>query len=284
MTWAILDPRLFENHDRVEDVLRQVVAVLRYSGAVVPETRPYWPLLEKEAFSPLRRQARHIDEIRSYRRRHGLEAPFPKAPVAGLDRLLQGTKTVWGPVLEDLVLACASKDETILVTRLIEGRNLKRHIDQDNREVLREKTLWEIRTDFKHRPIRIPLICVERNLRVPWTTRLDEALPASQDGSIFPFCPPIDWREDGAVYGTTKARPCWNEEGRKRSWAHPRTPGEPRHWDVYLNTPELQEEYGLQYLNVVRFGGPPGEGSPGHLHHVPTQKEGKLRKRAGWKC
>lgn len=282
--WAILDPRLFEEHDQLEDVLRQLVRVLRRSQAKVPETRPYWPRLEREHFAPLRRHIRDIDEIRRYRFRDGLTTPFRKVPIAGLDRLLQGTDPDWASVLEGLILACASSEETILVTRLIEGRNLKRHLDQDSREALREKILWDVRMDFGDGPIRIPLICVERNLQVPWTIRFDEALPASEDGASFPFCPPAGWQDEAAVHGTFKARLCWFDKEKKRCWSHPRTPGKPRHWDVDLNTAELREEYGLDYLNIVRFGGPTEEGPPGSLHHVPATLQGQIRKKTGWKC
>ncbi len=282
--WAILDPRLFEEHDRLQDVLRQLVTVLRRSKAKIPEIRPYWVRLEREHFTPLRGHDRDIDEIRRYRSREGLGESVPKASISGLDHLLQGTDPDWISIFADLVVACALTDYTILITRLIEGRNLKRHLDQDNREALREKILWDIRIELGASPIRIPLICVERNLLVPWTTRFDEALPAIEDGAPFPFCPPTGWQGEMAVHGTTKARLCWFDKDRKRSWAQPRTPGAPRHWDVHLNSADLRDEYGLDYLNIVRFGGPREEGLPGSLHHVPAILQGQLRKKTGWRC
>lgn len=284
MMWAILDPRLFEEHDRLQDVLRQLVTVLRRSKAKIPEIYPYWPRLETERFAPLRRYNRDLDEIRLYRSREGLGGSVPAASISGLDHLLKGTDPDWVSIFADLVLACALAEETILVTRLIEGRNLRRHLDQDNREALREKILWDIRIELGASPIRIPLICVERNLVVPWTTRFDEALPAIEDGALFPFCPPTGWQDEMVVHGTNKARLCWFDKDRKRSWAQPRTPGAPRHWDVQLNSADLRDEYGLDYLNIVRFGEPPDEGRPGSLHHLPENLRSQLRKETGWKC
>ena len=44
------------------------------------------------------------------------------------------------------------------------------------------------------------------------------------------------------------------------------------------------DEYGLDQLNVVRWGAPHEEGAVGALHHVPRRTEHRLKKGTGWSC
>jgi hypothetical protein len=55
------------------------------------------------------------------------------------------------------------------------------------------------------------------------------------------------------------------------------------HWDVFIQSPGLQEAVGLRQINVVEFGAPGHEGNAGQLHHIPDSKLGKSTG-TGWSC
>ena len=80
---------------------------------------------------------------------------------------------------------------------------------------------------------------------------------------------------------THESRPTWRDR-KSNHWARPATGGG-HHWDVYLE-PSLAEEYGLGQLNIVQWSAPASEGAPGSIHHVPTSKKSRLRKKTGWSC
>lgn len=111
------------------------------------------------------------------------------------------------------------------------------------------------------------VLCIEKTC---WNLRL------RAEGQALSRVPAV-----ASVFRTHEARPAWLD-ARGNAWAKPSTGGG-YHWDVYLS-PELDDEYGLGQLNIVAWGGPPAEGLPGSLHHVPGHKQGRLKKKTGWTC
>jgi hypothetical protein len=189
----------------------------------------------------------------------------------------------WVDLMAGILTRCVLTDEeTILVTRLIFGRNAREH-SGPGRCRLTEKTCWNLRLRLPGQEVRrIPAVCSRRNVSVPWTARFDDSLPAETDGASFPFCPPPDWLKSSVrVFGTHEGRPAWSDT-QGNYWACPAA-GRGYHWDVYLGS-GLADTYGLDQLNIVRWGAPPEEGVVGALHHVPRDKRPRLRKTAGWVC
>ena len=81
-----------------------------------------------------------------------------------------------------------------------------------------------------------------------------------------------------------ESRPVWIDE-RGYGWARPNIMGgKGHHWDVYITDVKVAERIGLSQLNIVEFGAPPEQGRPGSLHHLPKQKQGRLRDDTGWTC
>jgi hypothetical protein len=80
--------------------------------------------------------------------------------------------------MRHLLARCARTDETILVTRLVQGRNARVH-DHDGRPALVEKVCWELGVSTGGRRHRIP--CV----RPTWADRLGHfwAEPAAQEAT-----------------------------------------------------------------------------------------------------
>lgn len=145
-----------------------------------------------------------------------------------------------------------------------------------------EKSVWNLRVQVPGVELRrVPAVANRRNITVPWTTRFDEKLPAENEAA-FPFCPPSDWLKSNVrAFETHQSRPAWLD-AKGNHWACPAT-GWGYHWDVYLES-RLADGYGLDQLNIVRWGAPSEEGATGSIHHVPKEKKQSLKKRTGWSC
>jgi hypothetical protein len=189
----------------------------------------------------------------------------------------------WRDVMQKLLAGCILTEEpTVLITRLVEGRNINVH--RHGKVILEEKTCWNLRIQpTGHATVRIPCVHSSRNHEVSWTCRYDVRLPAIQDGASFPFCPLADWENSSVtVIRVHQSRPAW-VDSHGNCWARPSTGGG-HHWDVYLEGRGMLEEYGIDQLNIVQWGAPATEGAPGGIHHVPKDKLGRLKTRVGWSC
>ena len=284
---AVLDPLLFGGHRPIaESELAEVARILRNAEARIP-AGSYWKRLELELIRPLNRRSTHklragLDAIRSF----VSSVPFPRPParVAVWDfrTLFQQAGPVWIEVMARILTGCIlTGEETILISRLRSERNTRTH-SGPNRCRLTEKTCWNLRIQVPDTALRrVPVIANRRNVSIPWTTRFDDRLPAAAEAS-FPFCPPRDWFKSSVrAFETHQGKPAWLD-AKGNHWACPAT-GWGYHWDVYLQA-GLADEYGLDQLNIVRWGAPSEEGVVGTLHHVPREKRQRLKKSTGWSC
>ncbi|MCP4659706.1 MAG: hypothetical protein GY856_30250 [bacterium] len=224
-----------------------------------------------------------LDAIRSF----AAKIRFPEAPprVAVWDFRAWFTQAgpEWVEVMARTLIGCVlTGEETILITQLLPGRNAKEH-SGPGRCRLTEKTCWNLRVSVPDTDCRrIPAVCSRRNVSIPWTIRFDDTLPAESDGASFPFCPQRDWfKSSVCAFETHQGRPAWLD-AKGNHWACPGT-GWGHHWDVYLDL-HLRDRYGLGQLNIVRWGSSPGAGVVGDLHHVPREKQPRLKIRTGWTC
>lgn len=286
---AVLDPVLFSTDDPARtSELSEIVQILRKFRARIPDAPFYWSKLQRELIQPLSRSSSReiqvaLDAIRSFVSR----VRFPEAPphVAVWDfrKMFGIPDPEWVGIMARLLTGCALTGEpTVVITRLIIGRNAEEHAGP-NRCRLLEKTCWNLRVRTSARETsQIPLVCRRRNVSVRWTTRFDDRLPAEDDRALFPFCPPKDWvKSSTGVFDTHQGRPAWLDV-KGNHWACPAT-GWGFHWDVYLEQ-GVSDRYGLSQLNIVRWGAPPTEGATGDLHHVPRDKKSRLKSTAGWTC
>ncbi|WNG24748.1 hypothetical protein F0U62_12545 [Cystobacter fuscus] len=297
---VILDPALFltdvpghltaEEDAKLVQLHGDAVRVCRQGHSVVA-VGDYWKKLQQELVWPLER-------IGSQRLKAGLSAlrdlakpqtlpaipPHSRKKVWGIKQLFEWPKlgSNWLEIMESLLVRCALLEEPLMIlVRNFEGRNQRTHAA--GRCNLIEKTRWRIRIQVTGTPpCIIPCIRSPRNLSVEWTQRFDERLPAQVDKARFPFCPPAKWwGRDVKPFRTMESKPAW-EDARGNGWARPATGGG-RHWDVYISDPNLTETIGLNQLNIVQWEVTP-EGKVGDIHHVPTEKQGRLASIAGWSC
>lgn len=301
MTIAVLDPALFltsqptgpipdAEEKALARIIDDVVRTCRAQRAVIPAPDWYWKDLQRELMGPLYPRLRDprlkvgLDELRRYARPMSL----PGRPERGKTKMWhvrplfdwRRLSAKWLGVMEDMLLGCAQRDEnTVLVTRLFEGRNMRLHAVQ--KCTLTEKTRWRIYVHVPGRPPRhIPCVRNPRNLTAPWTARLDEKLP---DSGRFPFCPPKHWwRQRTEVCRTFESKPAWID-GFGNGWIQPATGGD-NHWDVFLDDVHLREAVGLNQINVVAWGTAEKGKVPGELHHVPKEKASHVDKDAAWTC
>lgn len=284
---AVLDPLLFSGPQPVsEPELDEVVRILRHTQAQIPES-PYWRKLQLEIVQPLVRGSSRelrirLDVIRGYVSSVRFPELPPRVKVWDFRLLFEQAGPDWVDVMAGILTTCALSEETLLVTRLIDGRNARDHSGPGECRLV-EKTCWNLRVQAPGTEVRrIPAVCSRRNVSIPWTTRFDDRLPAADDEASFPFCPPQGWFKSSIrAFRTHSSRPAW-EDVKGNHWACPAT-GWGYHWDVYLQS-GLADEYGLGQLNVVRWGAPAEEGAVGDLQHVPQAKRHRLRKTTGWSC
>ncbi len=305
---AILDPLVVDPQDPLPFAMLDPLVRYMCSHRIrIPIERLYHGRLVREFLQPLakRQEAARAKDPIARRYLDALDQlghlfqPLPFAPlpghitVWGFRALFERMGSDWVDLLVRLVSACSlTTEETILITRPIEGRNCRRRSHGAIQMI--EKTVWNLRVRAEGRTVRVACVCTPRNLLAPFTTRYDDALPVRGDGAsnAFYFDPPIDWckaarrssltgqTEEIRPIVTLRARPVWLD-AHGNGWAEPNTPGQHHHWDVYLESPRLVQDYGLGQLNVVRFGAPAEEGHPGALHHLPKEKRGRLKKQTG---
>lgn len=284
---AVLDPLLFDGVQPVSKAeLDEVVRILQSTRAKIPDSS-YWRRLQLEIVQPLvRKSSREIrvrlDAIRGYLSSVRFPELPPRVNVWDFRLLFEQAGPDWTDVMATIVTGCALIEETLLVTRLIAGRNVRDHSGPGDCSLV-EKTCWNLRVQVPGTEVRrIPAVCNRRNVSSPWTTRFDDRLPSADDIATFPFCPPQDWFKSSVrAFETHQGRPAW-ADAKGNHWSCPAT-GWGYHWDVYLQ-PDLADEYGLDQLNVIRWGAPPEEGAVGALHHVPRRKAHRLKKTTGWSC
>ena len=285
---AVLDPVLFSTDTRRSE-LDEVVRLCRKYGARIPDASFYWHKLQRERIQPLSREG--LREIRSALdalRSRASTVQFPEAPpritLWDFRTMFGALGREWVDVMARLLTGCALTGEpTILITRLVLGRNAEEHSGPERCRLI-EKTCWDLRVQAPGSGRRrIPLVRHRRNVAIQWTTRFDDRLPAEDDGARFPFFPPADWHKSSVrVCKTHESRPTWLDVMGSH-WACPAT-GWGYHWDGSLES-SLSERYGLSQLNVVCWGAPPDEGAVGDLHHVPRKKGSRLKSAgAGWAC
>jgi hypothetical protein len=283
---AILDPVLFDPAAPLSTgSLGELIRLLRRKRARIPDVDWYWDVLQRQLIRPLHGRPGYqtLDLLRDFARPVSLPLPSRPPRVWSFRQMFGVLGDPWLMIMERLVIgAVLSNEETVLLTHLRQNRNLA--ICQGPGQcTLAEKTCWNLRVQPAGGELcRVPVVCRERNVTVPWTCRFDDRLPASADRADFPFCPPPDWhKSDVEAAITHKSRPTWRDH-QGNHWARPAT-GEGHHWDVYL-TQVRADEYGLGQLNITRWGAPSKEGVAGSLHHVPRDKQGRLEKKTGWHC
>ena len=315
---AVVDPYLlyFDEEKGLKpvaaDTLADMVRMLDESGASIPEDEFYWPKIWSELGAPLlgrmrdnRDYKRHLDALR--RRARHTRIPAPPAEIrlesSAFQLMFGGLGAGWVQTMQGILAGCVGLDETILLTRLIPGRNARPSDHEDYRHVFVEKTCWEfVIQPGGAEPRRVACVCSSRNMEVPWTCRYADGLPSEEDGGKCPFYPPEDWREESRrAVEHKKSRPCWQDD-QDLFWAEPQAQSLSRsayHWDVYLewNPNIMQRNLGKKikgkkikgknkkdeapYMNVCRWRSgweKDGEGRPGDIHHPDEMKD-----KPGWR-
>jgi hypothetical protein len=175
----------------------------------------------------------------------------------------------------------AGHEQVVVAVRLLLGRNVSAH--EAGASVIYEKTRWRIHVrstlldDLRH------VACVHhvRNLDVPWTARFDVALPDTCPAGGLAFSVPPNWDSQAfQAVRTHASKPTWVDAA-ENFWADPNTPGQPHHWDVFLQNPADLKRFGLSPINITRWGTSDRGKVAGELHHVPGQKAAALKMKGG---
>lgn len=303
MMIGILDPALLlprpGEEDRLEAEIDEVLQICRRGDVVLPTFEEYWPALWKDLGGTLHRSSsshrvrRAIDELRKLgcapRGMPPLPGTLGKGRAYGLRKLFEIPELSPGwldTMTTVLVRATATGAPVVLITRRMLGRNLRAHQADDSR--IEEVTRWVLYLHMAGAPPRA-VYCIHhrRNLstELRWTTRYDWRLPASADGASHPFCPDAAWWKGAVrVVKTVRAKPAFLD-AKGYGWARPNiNAGKGYHWDVFITDPSVAERVGLDHLNIVEYGAPPKEKSPGTIHHTSGKKEPRLRDDTGWTC
>ncbi len=305
---ALIDPAIFvwpapmgqlseKDEKAFASIVGQALLTCRAAGAKIGNIDGYWDRLWKDFVEPLRARLRTqpakaaIDELRKL---SGQRSVFPAAP---LTTKVWGFRSLFGqtPVLmpvdwaERIGAAAAqlfvAQQSVLMLVRLVPGRNVKEHRGKQHVTLL-EVTRWclYVRPPGFAAHQRIDCVRTPQQIHRRWTTRYDERLPTQHDNARYPFCLPPDWhRVRVQAVGTMEAAPAWIDAA-GRGWTRPNIPGGAgHHWDVFFSDPRLKAEIGVDQINIVEFGAPPAQGRPGELHHVPNEKQGRV-KDVGWAC
>lgn len=298
---GILDPALLLPRSEAEEALVEaeldgVVRICREGRVDLLELEEYWPelwrqhglVLERSLSSRRARQA--LGELRKRARPPRGVPPLQPAAgrVYGLRQLfdLAELGPGWlGRMTNALARATASGVPTVLITRRMEGRNLRRHQAGESR--LDETTRWVLYLHMSgNPPSSVPCVHHPRSLSpgLRFTTRYDWRLPSTADDARYPFCPPAEWwRRSVDAVTTMSSKPVFLD-AKGNGWARPNIEGgQGYHWDVYIANVSLAEQIGLSQLNIVEAGAPAKEGAPGSIHHTPAKKKPHLRD-TGWRC
>lgn len=297
MIIGLLDPSLFLKRDSntVQQELDLVVRICRDHKVTLVPFPEYWNDLWSVLGRPLEQQLppeakgsvvalRNLGERAKHTEVPTLGAHAGKVWRRGFSELFASLGDSWEESMMRAVLrALSAGHDVIMLTRKVLGRNVRRHAGSDS--TLDEITRWMLYVQPKEMGPR-SILCVHhpRNLRERWTVRFDWRLPASSDGGPYPFCPPDGWwRGQTQAHRTICSKPAWIDQC-GNGWARPNIQGGAGyHWDVFITKPQLQQRVGLAQINVVQFGAPAREGKPGTIHHVPSEKEGKITG-LGWAC
>lgn len=295
---GLLDPALFlvrPESDVVADCTLAIYACERHGIELAP-IEEYWPAL----WSGLIRELEHrlspegrrpLQELRKRAERSYTQIA-PLTPNAGLAWRRGFTQMFGAPWLdppwdERMALAALRAASTgrpiVLLTRRMKGRNLMVHAAGGTS--LDEVTRWVLYVQPRDvGPRQVLCVYHPRNLTERWTACFDWRLPTTSDGARYPFCAPNRWwKGSTTAFRTVASRPAWID-AHNNAWARPNIPrGAGYHWDVFIGTHSLAQSVGLSQVNVVEFGAPDTEGSPGTLHHVPSAKAGRPTG-TGWSC
>jgi hypothetical protein len=298
---AVLDPWLLHVDEAKGikplpyEALADLVYMLSRRQAVIPAEPRYWRPFVGEI---VQRFAGRVARDHRYKqlldRLLDRAVPVPLAPcagplkLAGFDRMFDDLGAEWGQRMRLIVSRAALTNDTILLTRLLPGRNA-REVYHDRRVALVERLCWELRVETGEQARTIPCVASSRNERIRWTCRYSDELPAHEDGALFPFCPPDDWSlAEREAFRTHQSRPTWADR-LGHFWAEPaaqQATGKAYHWDVYLKD-QTAAAYGLGQLNIARWRPTferDGQEPPGALHHTPDKKLSRLKKTTGWSC
>ena len=181
------------------------------------------------------------------------------------------------------IAAAANRERVVLLVRRVPSRNVKVH--SAGKVELHENTRWMVYIQPRRLgPQAIPCVHHPRNIGVAWTTRFDWRLSADSKSARYPFCRPDRWWSGETIaWRTVQGKPAWLD-AQDNGWCRPNIPGGAGyHWDVFVRVTSLSEALGVDQINVVQFGAPASEGAPGHLHHIPSKKSGRVRD-CGWDC
>lgn len=166
-----------------------------------------------------------------------------------------------------VVEAVSSGEQVVVFIRRVEGRNLTIHRVENS--TLDENLRWVL---YVQLPVIGPkqVLCVynARNLTEPWTCRYDWRLPSSSAGAVLSFEPPHNWWKGSAVaWRTVRSKHAWIDH-QGNGWCRPNiSNGAGYHWDVFIESPAMQEHFGDSHLNIVAYDAPPEQGQMGYIHH-----------------
>lgn len=307
---ALLDPALFLRpgnageplspivEDELEKQLVGVLAACKAAEARLANIDGYWDELWSDIIGPLERRSRKLDTKKRFQELRKAGVPFLGLPAAAPRTRVWGFRQMFGglpgvsPGWDDRLATAAarllaSQRELLLLTRLVEGRNLNTRSGKTH-SVIAEITRWRVSVHLPgtQRSVHIPCVRSEQQITREWTTRYDERLPTDRDSVRYPFClPPGDtWAlRNIAPVRTVAAVPAWLDQNGK-GWARPNIPGgRGYHWDVFFTDQTTIGRVGVDQLNIVELGAPASEGNPGELHHVPSKKQGTVND-VGWSC
>lgn len=288
---GLLDPALFfhRNHADAQRDLDMVLLACRSFSIKIPPIDEYWDELWKSLGKELEKSAppqtkRTLQEIR----RLGTRCNQPIPPLETINGnvwrkgFVQLFSEPYVPagweqrMFEASMRASATGEDVVLFTRRCAGRNL--NIRSSGHCILQENTRWLLHVQpngIGH--VHIKCIHHPRNLTEPWTIRFDWRLPGNRNGERYPFCPPDNWWKGSTLsVRTISSKPAWIDV-HANGWARPNIPGGAGyHWDVFITDHAIQGAVGLNQINIVEYGAPNTEGTPGDIHHVPDGKEGKL--------
>jgi hypothetical protein len=299
MTIGLIDPALLlpRSSDRVASDLAQVLIACEKSKIRLLPFREYWTDMWRQFGRPLEEglppTERHaVQELRRLGQKHANELAWSGDKLTGtvwVDGFKQLFDSIAGMswterMAQAALRAVAHGERVVMFTRLINGRNVILH--RAGETTLAEITRWVLHVQQGHDRHQILCVSDPRNLTESWTARYDSRLPSQLNGAGYPFCVPNNWwHATVAARDTVRSKPCWMD-GHENGWARPNiNSGAGYHWDVYIKDRATAEKIGLDQVNIVQHGAPPEEGVPGWIHHVPSDKQGKIdEKRAGWIC
>ena len=308
---GLLDPAFLlprsgpEGEQELVRELDLVARMCQLHGIVVPPFEEYWPHLWSTLGRSLEQSLGRPDAKSAVRQIRRLGEVSGGLILTGNGKAATGQAWRrgfsalfgWGPLKGDweqrmaeaaVHAATIANDRVVLLVRRVVNRNITEHSacnTAGQTTTLQENTRWVLHiqpTVLGHR--RISCIHHPRNLTQPWTSRFDWRLPVVADGARYPFCPPDRWwNASTQAVRTVSATPAWLDCV-QNGWARPHIGGGAGyHWDVYIQVPTWSQAIGVNQVNVVEFGGPRAEGTPGTLHHVPSNKAARVND-CGWSC